>query len=74
MQDVVDPGHRPVLWAPTAHLVSGTEALACLLANRQASKDAPVAPREPFAVQMRAFNRFYTERFGALDARHEGWR
>lgn len=28
--------------------------------------------REPAALRMRAFNRFYTERIGALDDRHEG--
>jgi DNA-binding MarR family transcriptional regulator len=32
-----------------------------------------LAPRrEPTALQMRAFNRFYSERIGALDGRHEG--
>lgn len=31
-----------------------------------------VPSREPTALEMRAFNRFYTERIGALDERHEG--
>jgi DNA-binding MarR family transcriptional regulator len=31
-----------------------------------------VPVKESVAVRMRAFNRFYTERIGALDERHEG--
>jgi DNA-binding MarR family transcriptional regulator len=31
-----------------------------------------MAPRTTPAEQMRAFNRFYTERIGSLDERHEG--